>query len=150
MALLELDRRSRAACLLLLGWLACAVLTGSTSAEVAAAGQVPRALEPGRAAQIAQLIADPAATCLPAATDGDEDGVQPELTQAVRALRVSPVGAWLLEQAAAQDVLICLDPATPLAAYYRSGPRLIGVQAPHKGKNEEQMDTHPQMGRGSM
>lgn len=147
MALLELNRRCRATCLALFGWLAFAVLAGSTPAQVAqgaapapppaSAAQEPWGLEPGRAAQIRQLIPDPANACLPAAgAAGDDAGAEPAIAEAARALRVSPVGAWLLDHAAAQGVLICLDPATPLAAWYRAGLHLIGVQAalPPAGK----------------
>jgi hypothetical protein len=41
----------------------------------------------------------------------------------------SPLGAWLLDQAAARLVLICQDPRTDLAAYYRGQVRLIGLFA---------------------
>ena len=123
--------------------LAGAVLAQPAAAEVAAvrpaapgtAGggaerQALDALAPQRAARIRQLIADPEGACLPAAAAaGATAGAQAALAAAAGVLRASPVGAWLLAQAAARDVLICLDPATPLAAYYYAQPRLIGVQA---------------------
>ena len=136
---LTFGRIGRAA---LAGVLACAVLAQPAAAEVeparpapgTAAGAPQRhaldALEPRRAARIRQLIADPEGACLPAAAAAaDGSHAQAALAPAAGALRASPVGAWLLDQAAARGVLICLDPATPLAAYYRAQPRLIGVQA---------------------
>jgi Putative metallopeptidase family (DUF6782) len=139
MVLLRLTSRPRAVRLVLVGLLAFPVLAGSTAAEISRVatpvssglvGDGLPGLEPGRAARIAQLIVDPAHACLPAATAARAaGGGQPAVAQAARALRASPVGAWLLDEAARQGVLICLDPATQLAAYYRAQLRLIGLQA---------------------
>ena len=142
--LLTLTRIGRAA---LAGVLAYAVLAQPAAADLApsqgmagnaAERQAFDPVEPQRAVRIRQLIADPERACLPAAavtteTPGAPAAVRPRapagLAAAADALRASPVGAWLLDQAAARGVLICLDPATPLAAYYYAQPRLIGVQA---------------------
>jgi hypothetical protein len=130
----------------LAGILACATLAQLAAADgapargvaaVDAGRQVLDALEPQRAARIRELIADPEQGCLPAAAAAVEDSYAPAaklgapaaLAAAAGALRASPVGAWLLAQAAARGVLICVDPTTPLAAYYYAQPRLIGVQA---------------------
>ena len=45
----------------------------------------------------------------------------------VAVLAESPLGAWLIGEAAARMVLICHDPNTDLAAYYRAQMRLIGL-----------------------
>ena len=152
---LTFARRGRAA---LAGALAGAVLALAAVTTPAAAGVEPAratapaataagagrpaldALEPRRAARVRQLIANPEDACLavaaaaaptagPQATLAPAAGAQAALAPAAGALRASPVGAWLLDQAAARGVLICLDPTTPLAAYYHAQPRLIGVQA---------------------
>jgi hypothetical protein len=142
--LLIFARIGRAA---LAGVLACAVLAQPAAADLARAQgtagdaaerQAFDALEPRRAVRIRQLIADPEGACLPAtavttagrgAPAAERSRAAAALAAAAGALRASPVGAWLLDQAAARSVLICLDPATPLAAYYYARPRLIGVQA---------------------
>ena len=132
MALSKLPYCARAALAIFGGWLALLLLAASTAAGgTARDSQADLAsLEPARAAHLRQLIADPAAACMPAAAAlGSRDGAQAAIVDAVRPLQVSPVGSWLLEQAVAQGVLICLDPATRLAAWYRSQLRVIGVQA---------------------
>jgi hypothetical protein len=45
----------------------------------------------------------------------------------VAVLAESPLGAWLIGEAAARMVLICHDPNTDLAGYYRAQMRLIGL-----------------------
>jgi hypothetical protein len=133
MTLPKLSRRSRAAPILLAGLLALVLLAGPVAAEIAAAprdGQGLLGPDPARAARIRQVIADPERDCLPATAAAAEGaGARAAIAAAVRALRISAVGAWLLDHAAGQGVLICLDAKTALAAYYRSQLRLIGVQA---------------------
>jgi hypothetical protein len=135
MRLAKLLRRFCCARRMLAVWFALGLLAGasvaqvapvawSAPARVAAPHQQPLGLAPARFARIRQLIADPEAACLPARAAGT--GV---IAEAAAALRQSPVGAWLLDQAAAHDVVICLDPDTALAAYYRAQLSLIGVQA---------------------
>ncbi len=138
MLLSRLVRRLFATRRLLVGWFALGLLAGATAAEIASvawsapaptagAPQQTLGLTPARAAQIRQLIADPAAACLPAGAA--LSGAPGALAEAAATLRESPLGAWLLDHAAAQGVVICLDAETRLAAYYRAGLRLIGVQA---------------------
>jgi hypothetical protein len=86
------------------------------------------ALEPERATRIRRIIADPDQACLAAGAPPGTAAAQIAIDRAVGAIEASPLGAWLLRQAHARQVLICLDPATELAAYYRAEIRLIGIQ----------------------
>jgi hypothetical protein len=108
----------------------------------AAAGGVPLAvgseepgqalgpvLQPGRAARIRRIVPDPEKACLAAGVHPAATAPQIAIEHAAATLGVSPVGAWLLRKAAAKQVLVCLDAATGLAAYYRAELRLIGLQA---------------------
>lgn len=54
---------------------------------------------------------------------------QHELEDAVRHIRRSPLGDWMVHAAAARDVTLCLDHATELEAHYRAHLRLIGLNA---------------------
>jgi hypothetical protein len=112
--------------------------TGPTPANPAAPAEVgPRersqaqgpALEPGRAARIRRIIPDPDHACLAPASQPAITVPQVAIEQAAAALALSPVGAWLVRKAGAKQVLVCLDAATKLAAYYRAELRLIGLQA---------------------
>jgi hypothetical protein len=87
------------------------------------------ALEPVRAARIRRIIPDPEEACLAAGAPPAASAPQIAIQHAAEALALSPVGAWLLRKAGAKEVLICLDAATGLAAYYRAELRLIGLQA---------------------
>ena len=101
-------------------------------AEVGSGGQgqaLGPALEPGRAARIQRIIPDPDQACLAVGAHAAATAPQIAIEHAAAALAVSPVGAWLLRKASARQVLICLDAATALAAYYRAELRLIGLQA---------------------
>lgn len=54
---------------------------------------------------------------------------QIDLETALRQVRWSEMGAWLVQAAAARDVTVCLDRATGLEAHYRSHLRLLGLNA---------------------
>jgi hypothetical protein len=123
----------------LAGWLALAAVAlpaASTDAESTpgslASNEQGQTLVPalarGRAGRIGRIIADPNQTCLAAGASAGAAPAQIAIDRAVGAIEASPLGAWLLRQARARRVLICLDPATELAAYYRAEIRLIGIQ----------------------
>jgi hypothetical protein len=129
----------RIARIALAGWLALAAVAlpaASTDAESTpgslASNQqrqtLAPALEPGRVVQIRRIIADPDQACLAAGAAAGTAAAQIAIDRAVGAIEASPLGAWLLRQARARRVLICLDPTTGLAAYYRAEIRLIGIQ----------------------
>ena len=84
-------------------------------------------LEPWRRVRVAHLIPNHAQTCVPVAFRLPATPAQRELTTSLDLVAESPLGAWLIERAASRTVLICHDPNTRLAAYYRSQVRLIGV-----------------------
>jgi hypothetical protein len=86
------------------------------------------ALGAERAARIRRIIADPDQACLGAGAPPGTAAAQIAIDRAAGALEASPLGAWLLRQAHARRVVICLDPATELAGYYRAEIRLIGIQ----------------------
>ena len=56
-------------------------------------------------------------------------GAQRGIAAVAEIVAESPLGPWSLDQAAARLVLICQDPRTDLAAYYRGQVRLIGLFA---------------------
>jgi hypothetical protein len=80
-----------------------------------------------RSARIAQVIPDHARVCLPSAGGVLGTDAQRAIAASVAVMAESPLGAWLIDEAAARLVLICQDPYTDLAAYYRSQMRLIGL-----------------------
>jgi hypothetical protein len=80
-----------------------------------------------RSARIAQVIPDHARVCLPSAGGSLATDAQRAIAASVAVMAESPLGAWLIGEAANRLVLICHDPNTDLAAYYRSQMRLIGL-----------------------
>jgi hypothetical protein len=80
-----------------------------------------------RSTRIAQVIPDHARACLPSAGGSRTTAAQRGIAAVAEVVAESPLGAWLLDQAAARLVLICQDPNTDLAAYYRWQMRLIGL-----------------------
>ena len=80
-----------------------------------------------RSARIAQVIPDHARACLPSAGGSLATDAQRAIAASVAVMAESPLGAWLIGEAARRLVLICQDPNTDLAAYYRSPMRLIGL-----------------------
>jgi len=54
---------------------------------------------------------------------------QNDLEAALQQVGQSEIGAWLVQVAAAQKVMVCLDRATELEAHYRSHLRLLGLNA---------------------
>jgi hypothetical protein len=80
-----------------------------------------------RSTRIAQIIPDHARACLPSRGGFRTTAAQQGIAAVADLVAQSPLGAWLLEQAAARLVLICQDPNTELAAYYRAQMRLIGL-----------------------
>ena len=119
---------------------------GGFAADVQPQGDTLGALEPGsvvtqrpdgsevdaflglwRSARIAQVIPDHARVCLPSAGGILATDAQRAIAASVAVMAESPLGAWLIGEAAARLVLICQDPHTDLAAYYRSQMRLIGL-----------------------
>ena len=116
------------------------------AADVQSQGHLSGALEPGsaiaprpdgsevdaflglwRSARIAQVIPDHARVCLPSAGGSLATDAQRTIAASVAVMAQSPLGAWLINEAARRLVLICHDPNTDLAAYYRSQMRLIGL-----------------------
>jgi hypothetical protein len=109
---------------------AAAIEPGSQAAWAAEQGtpaDVDAFLEPWRRVRIARLIPDHAQTCMPVAARLSATAAQRALTTSLALVAESPLGAWLIDRASARTVLICQDPNTRLAAYYRSQVRLIGV-----------------------
>jgi Putative metallopeptidase family (DUF6782) len=80
-----------------------------------------------RSTRIAQIIPDHARACLPPGGGFRTTEAQQGIAGVADVVAQSPLGAWLLDQAAARLVLICQDPNTELAAYYRAQMRLIGL-----------------------
>ena len=91
------------------------------------AAEVDAFLGLSRSARIAQVIPDHARACLPSAGGALSTDAQRAIAAGVGALAESPLGAWLIGEAAARMVLICHDPNTDLAGYYRAQMRLIGL-----------------------
>jgi len=85
--------------------------------------------------RIQALIPDADRNCLPITNaplklvSHTKTGAQSSLETAVRQVKKSEIGAWLVEAAIARDVIICLDHATSLEAHYRSHLHLIGLSA---------------------
>jgi hypothetical protein len=107
-----------------------AIEPGSEATWTAGQGADPDVdafLEPWRRVRVAHLIPDHAHTCVPVAVRLPATPAQRELTMSLDLVAESPLGAWLIGQASSRTVLICHDPNTRLAAYYRSQVRLIGV-----------------------
>jgi hypothetical protein len=65
--------------------------------------------------------------CLPSGGGSLSTEAQRAIATGVSVLAESPLGAWLIGEAAARLVLICQDPNTDLAGYYRAHMRLIGL-----------------------
>lgn len=104
---------------------------GSVDAQIAR-GVVERT-EPPKNAQpveerIRALIPDASENCL-AIGDQPMTVAQFGLATALRQIRMSETGRWLVNTAADHDVTICLDHATKLEAHYRSHLRLLGLNA---------------------
>jgi hypothetical protein len=129
-------------------WVLCSLLTGGGGGVASAQPEGERfgALQPGsaiaprpdgsqvdaflglwRSARIAQVIPDHARVCLPSAGGSLSTDAQRAIATGVALLAESPLGAWLIGEAAANMVLICHDPNTELAGYYRAPMRLIGL-----------------------
>jgi hypothetical protein len=89
--------------------------------------EIDALLEPWRRIRVAHLIPDHAHTCLPAAIGATTTPAQKEIASRLHMVAQSPLGSWLIDQASSRTVLVCHDPNTHLAAYYRSRVRLIGV-----------------------
>lgn len=88
-------------------------------------GPLPGDLQ--RSAGIQHHIGNAKDVCL--AADGRAASEkQAEIAELIAVLRHSPLGAELLETAAARDVILCLDDDTELLAYYFPGLRLIGIR----------------------
>jgi hypothetical protein len=100
---------------------------GSVIAPRADGSEVDAFLGLWRSARIAQVIPDHARVCLPSAGGSLATDAQRAIAASVAVMAESPLGAWLIGEAAARLVLICHDPNTDLAAYYRSQMRLIGL-----------------------
>jgi hypothetical protein len=90
-------------------------------------GEVDAFLGLWRSARIAQIIPDHARVCLPSGGGALSTAAQRAIATGVSVLAQSPLGAWLIGEAAARLVLICQDPNTDLAGYYRAQMRLIGL-----------------------
>jgi hypothetical protein len=84
-------------------------------------------LEPWRRIRVAHLIPDHTHACLPVAISATTTPAQREIATSLDLVAQSSLGAWLVEEASSRTVLICHDPNTRLAAYYRTQVRLIGV-----------------------
>jgi hypothetical protein len=120
---------------LILAWLLASLLATNPARpadlEVAAAqgtgADVDAFLEPWRRVRLAHLIPDHARTCVPVTVWTPATAAQRELAAGLDLVAQSPLGAWLIGQAARRLVLLCHDPNTDLAAYYRAPVRLIGV-----------------------
>ncbi|MEM7168825.1 MAG: DUF6782 family putative metallopeptidase [Pseudomonadota bacterium] len=80
-------------------------------------------------ARLQDLLPDPQAACLPVDAPGRKLGQQAEIDRLIGLTKQSPLGAWLLRQAAWRDVLICLDDTTTLNGYYRAGRQMIGIRS---------------------
>jgi hypothetical protein len=79
--------------------------------------------------RIADLVPDVDRACLPIA---GKDRATPErdaIVAAVETVARSRLGAWLVRYAAAEKVIVCLDPATELEAHYRAHLNLIGLSS---------------------
>ena len=80
-----------------------------------------------RSTRIAQVIPDHARACVPSGRWSWRTEAQHRIAAVADVLAESPLGAWLLDEAAGRLVVICQDPNTDLAAYYRAQMRLIGL-----------------------
>jgi hypothetical protein len=109
------------------GDLVAAGATNAPAGQATRGADVDAFLEPWRRVRVAHLIPDHAHACMPVATRLPATSAQRELTTSLDLVAESPLGAWLIGRASSRTVLICQDPNTPLAAYYRSQVRLIGV-----------------------
>jgi hypothetical protein len=104
-----------------------ALRPGSTAVQRPDGSDVDAFLGLWRSARIAQVIPDHARVCLPSAGGSLATDAQRAIAASVAVMAESPLGAWLIGEAANRLVLICHDPNTDLAAYYRSQMRLIGL-----------------------
>ena len=104
-----------------------ALTPGSASARRQDGSEVDAFLGLSRSARIAQVIPDHARACLPSEGGLLTTDAQRTIAAGVAVLTESPLGAWLIGEAAARMVLICHDPNTDLAGYYRAQMRLIGL-----------------------
>lgn len=89
----------------------------------------------GHAERIQTLIPDAYRNCLPITENSPETDYRPrtptqsDLEVALRQLEQSETGAWLVQIAAARNVILCLDHVTALEAHYRSHLRLLGLSS---------------------
>jgi hypothetical protein len=97
------------------------------TARGGAVSEVDAFLGARRSTRIAQVIPDHAHACLPSGGGSRTTETQHGIAAVADVVAQSPLGAWLLDQASARLVLICQDPNTELAAYYRAQMRLIGL-----------------------
>jgi hypothetical protein len=109
------------------GELSGALQAGSAIASRPDGSEVDAFLGLWRSARIAQVIPDHARACLPSAGGSLATDAQRAIAASVAVMAASPLGAWLIDEAATRLVLICHDPNTELAAYYRSQMHLIGL-----------------------
>lgn len=86
-------------------------------------------LEPKRRARIEAIVPEVFEVCVPVGRHAADTPDRAAIARTTELIDESPVGAWLLEQAAWRLVVLCLDANTDLAAYYRARTRLIGVLA---------------------
>lgn len=78
--------------------------------------------------RIRALIPDADRNCLQIDRQ-PETSAQISVAAALRQIRQSEIGTWLVQVATAHDVTICLDTATALEAHYRSHLKLLGLNA---------------------
>jgi Putative metallopeptidase family (DUF6782) len=104
-----------------------ALAPGSAIARRQDGSEVDAFLGLSRSARIAQVIPDHARACLPSEGGLLATDAQRTIAAGVAVLAESPLGAWLIGEAAERMVLICHDPNTDLAGYYRAQMRLIGL-----------------------
>lgn len=114
------------------GWFLLSGLAfgGSGGAEpVSSSGgaAVDALVEPRQPAPVSRLLPDVAQACLPVGSVVPPGAAQTGIALTLGLIAESPVGAWLVAQGAARSVVVCNDPATDLAAYYRSQIHLIGL-----------------------
>jgi hypothetical protein len=91
-----------------------ALARGSTIARRQDGSEVDAFLGLSRSARIAQVIPDHARACLPSAGGFMATDAQRTIAAGVAVVAESPLGAWLIGEAAARMVLICQIP-TPIS-----------------------------------
>ena len=104
-------------------------LERSATAKLERGEPIAALLSPARHARIGTIIPDLEQACVAATGNSEATPAKAALSQAIATVKQSEVGAWLLREAARRQVLICIDQATDLEAYYRAQMRLIGLSA---------------------